>query len=152
MHDLICSWQNSILLRSLSSVAALLECLPSSSKTASAALHTHPQKYCYLGAERLWITVRNRALPPWEHSSRGSKMLKLLTAFPQRFKHQQIRPWRHIKAGMNLTPLSPVQLLQGSPRYVLLKVDSVSAWCSSEESALRCLGRWTTRRSILKVN
>lgn len=103
-YDLICSWQNNILLRSTSSVTEFLECIPSWSKAASAVLHNHPQKYCCLEAERQWIMLRNRALPLWEHSSRGSKMLKLSTAFFQRFKHQQIRPCRHIKDKSKFNP------------------------------------------------
>lgn len=105
MYDLICSWQNNILLRNTSSVTAFLESHPSSSKAASAVLHNHPQKYCYLEAERQWIMVRNRALPSWEHSSRGSKILKPPTTFSQRFKHQQIRPCRHIKDKSKFNPL-----------------------------------------------
>lgn len=105
MYDLIRSWQSNILLRSTSPVTAFLECHSSSSKAASAVLHNHPQKCCYLEAERQWIMVRNRALPPWECSSRGSKILKLLTAFSQRFKHQQIGPWWHVKDKSELNPL-----------------------------------------------
>lgn len=104
MYDLIGSWQNNILIRSTSSVTAFLECHPSSSKAASAVLHNHPQKYCYLEAERQWIMVRNRALPPWEHSSRGSKIFKPPTTFSQRVKHQQIRPCRHIKDKSKFKP------------------------------------------------
>lgn len=104
MYDLICSWQNSILLRNISSVTAFLECLSSSSKTAPAVLHNHPQKYCYLEAERLWIMVRNRALPPWEHSSRGSKMLKFRTAFSQRFNQQQNQALKAYKSQNEFNP------------------------------------------------
>lgn len=114
MYDLIHSQQNTILLRSTSSVTAFLECHSSSRKAASAVLHNQPQKYCYLEAERQWIMVRNRALPPWECSSRGSKILKLPTAFSQRLKRQQIRPCRHEKDKSEFNPLFPAQLPQGS--------------------------------------
>lgn len=122
MYDLIRSWQNNILLRSTSSVTAFLECHPSSSKAASAVPHNHPQKYCYLEAKRRRLMVRNRALPPWEHSSRDSKILKLPPAFSQRFKHQQIRPCRHIKDKSKLNPLFTCSAATGviSP-CVLLK-------------------------------